>query len=111
MEEGGLRAHLDNLYGAGGARLERLRSVAVRHGSEEVAERLLAAREQANLLEYEVGVSIHKRVNDAEGKVWRRPEPQVVPRTGDKNFYRFNGEFWTDELPDMRFLIENRCVE
>jgi len=111
MEEGGLRAHLVNLYGAGGARLERLRNVAVRHGSEEVAERLLAAREQANLLEYEVGVSIHKRVNDAEGKVWRRPEPQVVPRTGDKNFYRFNGEFWTDELPDMRFLIENRCVE
>lgn len=111
MAEGGLRGHLDNVYGAAGARLEWLRNVSVRHGAGEIAERLLAAREQANLLEYEVGVSIHKRVNDAEGKVWRRPEPQVVPRTGDKNFYRFNGEFWTDELPDMRFLIENRCVE
>ncbi|HWV39885.1 MAG TPA: tetratricopeptide repeat protein [Vulgatibacter sp.] len=111
MEEGGLRKHLDNVYGAAGARLERLRRVSVRQGAEEIAERLLAAREQANLLDYEVGVSIHRRVNDAEGKVWRRPEPQVVPRTGDENYYRFNGEFWTDELPDMRFLIENRCVE
>ncbi len=111
LQEGGLRAHLAQLYGLMGSRLERTRRLAVEQGADEIAERLLAAREQANLLEYEVGVSIHKRLNDAEGKVYRRPEAQVVPRTGDKNFYKFNGEFWSDELGDMRFLIENRCVE
>lgn len=111
MEEGGLRGHLDNVYAQVGGRLDRIRERVVAGGADEIAERLLAAREQANLLEYEVGVSIHKRVNDAEGKVWRRPEAQRVPRTGDKTFYEFNGEFWSDELGDMRFLIEDRCVE
>ncbi|AKU92129.1 hypothetical protein [Vulgatibacter incomptus] len=111
MVAGGLRAHLDHVYDQVGSKLEWKRSRVLASGADEAAERLLAAREQANLLEYEVGVSIHKRVNDSEGKAWRRPEVQVIPRTGDTTFYRFNGEFWSDELPDMRFLIENRCVE
>lgn len=111
MEQGGLRSHLDDLYELVGARMERARERAVGRGAAEISERLLAAREQANLLEYEVGVSIHKRVHDAEGRVYRRPETQRVPRTGEKTFYEFNGEYWSDELGDMRFLIENRCVE
>jgi len=111
IDEGGLRRHLDQLYEQVGARLEWIRARTVSAGANVIAERLLTAREQANLLEYEVGVSIHRRVNDAEGKVYRRPEAQVVPRTGDRTFYKFNGEYWSDELGDMRFLIENRCVE
>jgi tetratricopeptide (TPR) repeat protein len=111
IARGGLADHLDRMYAVIGARFEHERARAVERGSEDVAERLLVAREQANLLEYEVGVSIHKRVHDAEGRTFRMPVAQKVPARGGSTYYRFDGEYWSDELPDMRFLIENRCVE
>ncbi len=109
--QGGLGQHLGGVY----AMLEARAGASYERGLEVsgrvVAERLLEALEQANLLEYEVGVSIHRRVQDASGKSYGREAEQAVPRSGDDTYYRFDGEYWTDELPDMRFLIQDRCVE
>jgi hypothetical protein len=74
------------------------------------AERLLAADEQASLLQYEVGVSIFKPIDPASGKVRRAPA-EKVPTSGPLVYFPFDDEFWTDELGSMRFLIEDRCVD
>jgi hypothetical protein len=32
-----------------------------------------------------------------------------IPLGSRDVYYRFNGEYWNDELHDYRFRIENRC--
>jgi hypothetical protein len=47
----------------------------------------------------------------------RRPfgaseKPTVdVPLTGDRVFYPFSGEYWTDELDDLLVIAEDRCID
>lgn len=111
IEEGGLLAHMNSLYGTLTGRAERLHRRAMMEGSRLAAERLLESDEQANLLEYEVGVSIFKPIASASGEVKLRQAAEEVPSGGPTVYYPFDGEFWTDELPHMRFLIQDRCVE
>ncbi len=111
IEEGGLYQHLTSLYGTLSKRAERLHRRALSEGAELAAERLLESDEQANLLEYEVGVSIFKPIASASGDVKLRQTAEEVPGHGPNVYYPFDGEFWTDELPHMRFLIQDRCVE
>lgn len=107
----GLEEHLAGVYDLLQRRADRALKMAMDEGSRVAAERLLEASEQANLLEYEVGVSIHRRVSDAAGRVRLRARSVAVPAGGDEVYYPFDDEYWTDELPDMRFLIQDRCVE
>lgn len=111
FEEGGLGAHLTQVYGMLEGRSDAQYRLQMERTGHAVAEELLEALEQANLLEYEVGVSIHRRVQDAGGRDYRGARAEDVPLDGEQTYYRFDGEFWTDELPDMRFLIQDRCVE
>ncbi len=111
LSEGGLGAHLTHLYGMLEGRSDAQYRLSLDRTGHDVAEELLEALEQANLLEYEVGVSIHRRVQDAGGRDYRGARAEDVPLDGSMTYYRFDGEFWTDELPDMRFLIQDRCVE
>lgn len=111
LEEGGLSQHLTGLYGMLTNRAERLYRRALSDGARLAAERLLESDEQANLLEYEVGVSIFKPIASASGEVRLRQAAEEVPGHGPNIYYPFDGEFWTDELPHMRFLIQDRCVE
>jgi hypothetical protein len=106
-----LDEHLKGLYAQLRRRADRAWKMAMDEGARTAAESLLEAHEQANLLEYEVGVSIHKRVSDAAGKVRLRAAAKPVPPGGEEVYYPFHDEYWTDELPDMRFLIQDRCVE
>lgn len=111
LEEGGLLPHLTGLYGMLTNRAQRLYRRALSDGAKLAAERLLESDEQANLLEYEVGVSIFKPIASASGEVRLRQAAEEVPGHGPNIYYPFDGEFWTDELPHMRFLIQDRCVE
>ena len=111
FEEGGLLKHLNDLYGMLSRRAQKLHRRALAEGAALAAEHLLEADEQANLLEYEVGVSIFKPIASASGEVRLRQAAEEVPGGGDTVYYPFDGEFWTDELPYMRFLIQDRCVD
>ena len=111
LEEGGAHAQLAALYGVMRGDSEARAKRALEDGARRAAERLLEADEQANLLEYEVGVSIFRPIRDPSGKLRVRAQAEVVPQSGPRIYYPFDDEFWTDELPDMRFLIQDRCVE
>lgn len=89
-----------------GHREQRLLRPAV----EGVANELLGANEQMNLLEYEVGLGIYRRI----GREARLKEPgpkSAIPRVSEPTYFHFDDEYWTDELPDMQFFIEDRCVD
>jgi len=74
-----------------------------------LTEELLAAREGVRLIVHELGVSLlrgRRRPAGAEEK------PAVeIPLTGDRVFYPFQGEFWTDELDDLLVIAEDRCID
>ena len=76
----------------------------------EVAEEMLQAEEQVNLLEYEVGQAIFQRVSETSINMLRKKAAKV-PISSARVYYRFGGEYWTDELPHYKFNIEDRCVE
>jgi hypothetical protein len=85
----------------------------LRPAAEQVATELLNANEQMNLLEYEVGLGIYRRVGrDARGAdAWSDRKRAAIPRVSEKIYLHFDGEYWSDELPDMQFFIEDRCVD
>ncbi len=84
----------------------------LRGATERVASELLDANEQMNLLEYEVGLGIYRRIGrDARVAEKEGPRQSEVPRVSDRIYYHFDGEYWSDELPDMQFFIEDRCVD
>ena len=72
---------------------------------------MLRVTEQANLLDYEAGVSLFKPVEPLAGKRALRTPPEEVPAFGPNKYFKFDDEYWTDELENMRFLIEDRCVD
>ena len=112
FEDEGLMNYLLHLYGLLQKRSDREYARALESGAGWVAEELLESFEQANLLHYEVSVSIFKAFTpSAGGEVKQRKPAEVVPGGGDQIYYQFDTEYWTDELPDMRFLIQDRCVE
>jgi hypothetical protein len=79
--------------------------------TKEVAEDMLDAEEQINLLEYEVGQAIFQRVSDAGSQTALRKQAAKIPLSSERVYYRFSGEYWTDELPNYKFNIEDRCVD
>jgi hypothetical protein len=111
LQEGGIGEHLAHVYQVLAERSGYSLQRTLEEAGNKIADRLLEADEQANLLEYEVGVSIFRPIRDASGKIRVRAAAEEVPSGGPRLFYHFDGEFWSDELPDMRFLIQDRCVE
>ncbi len=69
-------------------------------------------QEQANLLAYESGMHQYKKVKEmyyeqalgGEGKA-----EAVIPKFSKNTYFAFKGEFWSDELDDYTFLIEDYC--
>ncbi|GEM_PF-2947044 len=111
LQEGGIGEHLTHVYQVLSERSAYSLQRTMEDAGNKIADRLLEADEQANLLEYEVGVSIFRPIRDATGKIRVRAAAEEVPGGGPRLYYHFDGEFWSDELPDMRFLIQDRCVE
>lgn len=111
LKEGGVGDQLERIYQVLSDRSSYNLARTMEEAGNKIADKLLEADEQANLLEYEVGVSIFRPIRDASGKIRVRAAAEEVPSGGPRLYYHFDGEFWSDELPDMRFLIQDRCVE
>lgn len=106
----GLYRHLRRLY------LQKIKQTkqdlkqSLDESTAEVAEEMLRAEEQVNLLEYEVGQAIFQRVSET-GSTTLRKRAAKVPISSERVYYRFGGEYWTDELPNYKFNIQDRCVD
>ncbi len=74
-----------------------------------VANELLAADEGVRIILHELGVALLRGRRRPEGIEERSTlgeldRPEAV-------LYRFEGEFWTDELDDLVVTIEDRCID
>jgi hypothetical protein len=72
------------------------------------ADKLLRAAEQVRLMEYEVGLKLYERVRKGAKLVQLT---QAEPLKDNQVRYRFNEEYWNDELRDYRFELNSRCIE
>lgn len=107
-DEFGLATHLARIYDLKIAEVNRELDRVVKDEAIQVATELLDYEEQARLVDYEVSLEVFKRLKKGTGKKAVDQEPSI-PLGSRQVYYRFDGEFWNDELHDYRFRIENRC--
>ncbi len=103
----GLQEHLTRIYDLKVRDTNRRLGDKLDLGIRAVAEKLLEFEEQMNLLEYEIGLSIYKRIKGTPTE--KEAKKDRIPTSGPVVYYEFDGEFWNDELHDFRFFIEDRC--
>ncbi|MBN2718842.1 MAG: tetratricopeptide repeat protein [Deltaproteobacteria bacterium] len=75
----------------------------------QLAEELLASREGVRLIIHELGVSLLRGRRRPQGAA-EKPAFEI-PKTGQKVFYSFDSEYWTDELDDLMVVAEDRCID
>jgi hypothetical protein len=107
-KDSGLWDSLAELYAGAQAEAERKRQLELERGVIRAADELLRAAEQVSLVDYEVGLALYRRARQA-------PKSQLAFQTVDPErdevAYGFDGEYWNDELPALRFGLKNRCAE
>jgi hypothetical protein len=103
-----LGAHLEGVYGTVFAEATRVRDLRLSKSLEAEANRLLDAAEQVRLVEYEVGLKLNARMSERPNALV--PESQDAMGPEDVR-YHFSGEYWNDELRDIRIDLEDRCHE
>ena len=103
----GLTEHLMRIYEIKIKSVNRTIKERLEDSIRNVAEKLLEHEEQMNLLEYEIGLSMYKRIKGAPNQ--KDTERERIPYAAANVYYEFDGEFWNDELHDFRFFIEDRC--
>jgi len=107
-----LRAELKRMYDLEKVRAERRREREWEREVEHVKKVLFDSDEQVNLITYEAGVNRYERVRKMYYGQEGEGEPgseKKVPSLSTNTYYRFRGEFWSDELDDYTFFIEDYC--
>ncbi|MGO9831054.1 MAG: hypothetical protein ACLPJH_13025 [Myxococcaceae bacterium] len=95
------------LYDLAYAEAERVYRQRLQEAVREEADKLLLAAEQVRLMEYEVGLKLYERIK--RGAKLVQPEKETPIGPGQEAF-RFDGEYWNDELRNYRVSIPSRCV-
>jgi hypothetical protein len=103
-----LTDHLMSVYGTESAEAARVRDVRLQRALEVEANRLLDAAEQVRLVEYEVGLKLNARLGSHPHELVPESQDQMGP---EDVRYHFSGEYWNDELRDIRIDLEDRCSE
>jgi hypothetical protein len=103
-----LFAHLTDVYASELAEAQRVRDERLGRALEAVAERLLDAAEQARLVEYEVGMKLNAQLEASPLTLESASDAAVGPLDVS---YRFTGEYWNDELRDLRVSLDDLCQE
>jgi tetratricopeptide (TPR) repeat protein len=100
---------LTNLYRRGLEETRKREEELLRYDIVELTEELLSAEEGVRLIVHELGVSMLRGRRRPPGAV---EKPAVdIPITGDRVFYPFEGEYWTDELDGLVVIAEDRCID
>jgi tetratricopeptide (TPR) repeat protein len=105
----GLGRYLTDLYERGEAEVDRRESELIGNDVGALTEELLWADEGVRLIVHELGVSMLRGRRRPAGAI---EKPAVeIPITGDRVFFEFEGEYWTDELDDLLVVAEDRCAD
>ncbi|HEV8320236.1 MAG TPA: hypothetical protein VG389_01385 [Myxococcota bacterium] len=107
----GLTAGLTKMYDLKEREVRRRIDTAVKESTRRVAEALLDFDEQMNILDYEIGLDLYRRIRAKPSATSAEIEGPAIPKFSDKVYYRFEGEYWIDEFHDLSFDINDRCVE
>ncbi|MDF1562007.1 MAG: tetratricopeptide repeat protein [Deltaproteobacteria bacterium] len=105
----GLANELHKIYDAGIAEAKRREAEMMALEVDELADALLQAEEGVRLILHELGVALLRGRRPPEGAT--EATAVEIPTGGDQVFYRFEGEFWTDELDDFVVYAEDRCID
>lgn len=73
---------------------------------EKYADALLQYEEEAHLMAYEIGLDMYQRVNQYH---YAQEQNQDKGSSQDIVVYPFQGEFWNDELADLKVVLPNKC--
>lgn len=103
-----LYAHLSKLYDLSHAEAQRTADQQLEESVRAEADRLLRSAEQVRLMEYEVGLKLYERVK--KGSKLVVPDEERALEPGEVAF-KFDGEYWNDELRDYRVSLKSRCIE
>ena len=104
-----LYAYLKGLYDRGLVEAKRREEELLRRDIADLTEELLSAQEGVRLIVHELGVSM---LRGRRRPVGVAEKPAVdVPITGERVFYPFEGEYWTDELDGLVVIAEDRCID
>ncbi|MCK7494543.1 MAG: hypothetical protein MZW92_27780 [Comamonadaceae bacterium] len=73
---------------------------------EKYADALLQYEEEAHMMAYEMGLDMYQRVNQ-----YHYAEEQKTGKEASQGIvvYPFQGEFWNDELADLKVVLPNKC--
>ncbi len=103
-----LSERLESLYARGSEEATRRENESLMTEMIALAEELLAADEGVRLILHELGVGLLR----GRGRPPGPPEVDTSSLSGAKWVsYRFEGEFWTDELDDIVVIMEDRCID
>lgn len=103
----GLVEALRSMYDQKLEEAKRRLDLALDDNIEQIGDLLLDAEEQMNVLDYEIELARNRR---AKTKPPELGGLQIeVPWTASIQYYGFDGEFWNDEIEDLRVIIEDKC--
>ena len=109
--EVGLDEQLRQMYELKAQQVDLELAAELRRATREVAQELVDFEEQMYLLDYEVGLAIYRRLRKEDARRPTEADDLSIPLAGENVFYKFEDEFWNDELPTYDFLVENRCFD
>lgn len=100
--------YMTRLYDLARAEAQRVYQARLKEAVRQEADSLLRAAEQVRLMEYEVGLKLYERVKKGAKLV-----PLVEEATlGEHQVaFKFEDEYWNDELRLYRFSLKSRCIE
>jgi len=105
-----LRQYVDGIYEAKLTRAEAEVAHQLEGALGRQAEELLRIEEQMNILDYELGLGLFRTVAKAPGAGDDEVEAASLIRVPGKAAFKFEGEYWSDELSDYVVEVEDRCV-
>jgi hypothetical protein len=103
-----LYTHLTKTYDLAHAEARRVYQTRLEEAVRQEADTLLRSAEQVRLMEYEVGLKLYERVKKGAKVTVPPEEEQLSP---SQVGFRFDGEYWNDELRTYRVRLESRCIE
>jgi hypothetical protein len=107
-EKDALYQYLDRLYAVQIAESTQALKARMETEYEKYADNLLQYEEEAHLMAYEIGLDMYQRTNQSH----YREEPKTDAQGAQENgvvIYPFQGEFWNDELADLKVVLPNKC--
>lgn len=105
-----MREHLKSIYALRVARADAVIARGLEGALVHSADELLRVDEQMNIIDYEIGVGLFKRSRE-ESLSRERKAHLAAPLDSRDVFYRFDGEYWSDELNDYSVFADDRCVQ